>query len=84
MTPEKEYQQRSLKTLRDFLRGGSKHGKVAQAFFEAQEANKVPPSGYIHVVAAGLSTEMPAEVAPVVAGLCEAGPGPRCWSSSAK
>ena len=59
MTPEKEYQQRSLKTLGDFLRGCSKHGKVAQAFFEAQEANKILPSGYIPVVAAGLSTEMP-------------------------
>lgn len=59
MTPEKDYQQRSLKTLGDFLRGCSKHGKVAQAFFEAQEANKIPPSGYIPVVAAGLSTEMP-------------------------
>lgn len=59
MTPEKDYQLRSLKTLGDFLRRCSKHGKVSQAFFEAQEANSVTPTGYIPVVAAGLSTEMP-------------------------
>jgi type III restriction enzyme len=59
MTPEKDYQLRSLKTLGDFLRRCSKHGHVPQAFFEAQEANSITPSGYIPVVAAGLSTEMP-------------------------
>ena len=59
MTPEKDYQQRSLKTLADFLRRCYKHGKVAQAFFEAQEANKISPSNYIPVLAPGLSMEMP-------------------------
>lgn len=59
MTPEKDYQQRSLKTLGDFLRRCSKPLPVSTAFFEAQEANSLTPSGYIPVVAAGLSPEMP-------------------------
>lgn len=59
MTPEKDYQQRSLKTLADFLRRCSKPLPVSTAFFEAQEANSITPSGYIPVVASGLSPEMP-------------------------
>lgn len=59
MIPEKDYQQRSLKTLADFLRRCSKPLPVSTAFFEAQEANSITPTGYIPVVAAGLSPEMP-------------------------
>jgi len=59
MTPDKDYQQRSLKTLADFLRRCSKPLPVSTAFFEAQEANSITPTGYIPVVAAGLSPEMP-------------------------
>lgn len=59
MTPEKDYQQRSLKTLADFLRRCSKPLPVGTAFFEAQEANSITPSSYIPVMAPGLSLEMP-------------------------
>jgi hypothetical protein len=59
MTPEKDYQQRSLKTLADFLRRCSKPLPVSTAFFQAQEANSITPTGYNPVVAAGLSPEMP-------------------------
>jgi hypothetical protein len=40
MTPEKDYQQRSVKTLGDFLRRCSKPLPVSTAFFEAQVANR--------------------------------------------
>lgn len=59
MTAGKDYQQRSLKTLADFLRRCSKPMPVSTAFFEAQEANSIAPSGYLSVRAADLSPEMP-------------------------
>jgi len=59
MTPERDYQLRSLKTLGDFLRRCSKPLPVSTAFFEVQEASSITPSGYVPVVALGLSPEMP-------------------------
>ena len=53
MTPERDHQLRSLKTLGDFLRRCSKPLPVSTAFFEVQEASSITPSGSVPVVASG-------------------------------
>ena len=55
----KDYQQRVLGSLRDFLNHVSRGAPLSQAFHDVQLANNRPPAPYIPVVAAGLRPEMP-------------------------
>ena len=55
----KDYQNRVLDSLRDFLRQCSKDGRPESAFQAVQLRNNAPPVPYIPVQAAGLAPGMP-------------------------
>ncbi len=55
----KDYQQRVLDSLRDFLRQCARDGRPEEAFKLAQVRNGLYPVPYLSVSAAGLKPDMP-------------------------